>query len=103
MAREQRTYTQGEWPAGASRAIGGPSFSAHVKRVETAMSKIARALPDNAALAPVWNRLLEMHAEAIAKKAKETKAQSSARMWLIAQNEIPSNNIAMSASGKPAP
>lgn len=103
MARERRTNTQNEWPAGASPSTGESSVSAHVTRVEAAMSKIARALPDDAALAPVWNRLLEMHAEAVTKKAKETKAQASARMWLVGQNETPSNSTAMSASGKPAP
>ncbi len=103
MARKRKTYTQrGLLPEVATTAAISTVF-AHIERLEAAMSKIARALPHDAALALVWARLVEMHEDAVTEQAKETEAQSSARRWLAAQKEMSFSNTAMSASGNPAP
>lgn len=103
MTRKRKIDTQERLLPTASPSIAISSDAAHITRIEAAMLKIARVLPDNAALSPVWARLEEMHAEAVIRQVKETKAQMSARRWLIAQNEMPSSSIAISANGKPAP
>lgn len=73
-----------------------------IKRIKAAMFKIAFSLPDDAALGPIWERLVEMLAEARTGEQKRTEAQVSAAAWL-AQNEIGASKLAMSASGNPAP
>lgn len=104
MARDRtrQTREEGELPA-ASPVAGTSAKYAHIKRIEAAMSKIARALPLNSSLSSVWNRLEDMHQQAMAEREKETEAQVRARAWLKDQNEIPSKRTAISASGKPAP
>ena len=51
-----------------------------LSRIEAAMAKVAKALPDDPSLGPVWNRLEAMWHVAKAAKAEETAAQASARL-----------------------
>lgn len=104
MAQNRSKHVREEGPQRAASARAAePSDCAHIKRIESAMSKIARALPSNASLSSVWTRLEDMHHQAITNHKNETEAQTRARAWLEAQKEIPSRRSAMSDSGKPAP
>ena len=103
MTRGRKTYSQKGRPQQATASLAVSADAAHVARIEAAMSKIARALPYNAALSPVWARLEQMLGVAVTKRKKETDAQTSARAWLAAQNEMSAKSAAVSASGKPAP
>ena len=79
------------------------SNCAHIKRIEAAMSKIARALPSNTSLSSVWERLEDMHLKAVTERQTETAAQARACAWLEGQKEIFSGRSAVTGSDKPGP
>lgn len=83
MARHRSRHVreEGSLPTASAR-VAAFSNGAHIKRIEAAMSKIARALPSNASLGSVWERLEGMHLEAVRERAIETEIQERARAWL---------------------
>ena len=88
-------------PAAQSCAV---SFDLkHIRRIKSAMSKVARELPNNPKLGPVWTRLEKMYDDAVAVQVEETETQRKARVWLLNQKDISSNSFAMSANGSPSP
>ena len=79
-------------PAAQSCAV---SFDLkHIMRIKSAMSKVARELPNNPKLGPIWTRLEKMYDDAVAVQVEETETLRKARVWLLNQKDISSNSFA---------